>query len=94
MEIEESNIGRDDQDDDLDLLLIVAQCITNNNVALIQYLRRRRRRKQQHFLRLRAVLQILLPPDHRHLPRRQKAIFRHREAFFVSKGTTLESLVI
>ena len=38
MEIdEESNIGRDDCDEnDLDFLLIIAQCIINNNIALIQ----------------------------------------------------------
>ena len=86
MEIdEESNIGRDDgDDDDMDFLLIIAQCIINNNIALIQCLRRRRR-KQQHFRRQCAALQILLPPDHRHLPRQAKADFRHGEAFLCIK---------
>ena len=70
MEIdEESNIGRDDCDEnDMDFLSIIAQCIINNNNALIQCLHRRRR-KQQHFRCQCAALQILLPPDHRHLPR-------------------------
>ena len=86
MEInEDSNIGRDDgDDDDMDFLLIIAQCIINNNIALIQCLRRRRR-KQQHFRRQCAALQILLPPDHRHLPRQAKADFRHGEAYLCIK---------
>ena len=78
---EESNKGSNDGDNDFDLLLVVAQCIINNNVALVRY-RRRRRYKQQHLRRMCAVEQILLPPDHRHLPRQQKALFRHREAFY------------
>jgi hypothetical protein len=86
MEIdEESNIGRDDCDEnDMDFLLIIAQCIINNNIALIQCLRRRRC-KQQHFCRQCAALQILLPPDHRHLPRQAKADFQHGEAFLCIK---------
>ena len=68
----------------MDFLLIIAQCIINNNIALIQCLRRRRR-KQQHFRRQCAALQILLPPDHRHLPRQAKADFRHGEAYLCIK---------
>jgi hypothetical protein len=59
MEIgEESNIGRDYFDDDMDFLLIIDQCIMNNNIVLIQCLCHCQS-KQQHFCCQCVALQIL-----------------------------------
>ena len=83
MEIEERDPGAgDDGDDDTEFFMFaLAQAIINNNVVMIHYLRHIRCKQQRH-RRLQAVeQQILFPPDHRHLPRRRKTIFRHQEAF-------------
>jgi hypothetical protein len=83
--VEERIIGRDDCDEnEMDFSLIIAQCIINNNIALIQCLRRRRC-KQQHCCRQCEALQILLSPDHRHLPGQAKSDFRRGEAFLCIK---------
>ena len=59
------------------------QCrIVNNNLARIHYLRRR---TQQHCRIMRFVEEILVPPDDRHLPRQQKAVFRHHKALICIK---------
>ena len=86
MDFEDSNTDhRDNENDEFVFLLVATQCIINNNLALIHYLRRRRLRTQQRFRIMRVVEEILLPPDHRHLPRQQKAVFRHHEALICIK---------
>jgi hypothetical protein len=93
MESEEDSTHDSGGVDDLELMCVVAQTIICNNIVLLRYLSRRR--KAQKLRNQEAALEQLLFPTHqRHLPRRPKAIFRHHEAFFVSKGTTWEYQVI
>lgn len=84
MDTDSNNESDNDTDDDMDDLCAVTQSIINNNVVLLHQLHllhheQRRLRHQE------AVERILFPPEHRHLPRQAKSVFRHEEALLCIK---------